>query len=860
MPTEILEFTRSALSQLNIELDSENTISGTQLRELLDVMERLAGGDDVQSQFNYLVERWREEGRIGLREIYRTSVIETPPAPINPDNEIFYRSIIKFDNMFYQKIHEFDPKFHTSVIIYSLIRNSVLLDPRQIKHIYEHGFIEGLVRHNDVYWYRLSNDTIWIPDDYTLSLIFYFRDNLNLKKSKSWFSCLNNFLKTYDNNFSTVNQKQFLSAMIGFHKTQMPAAMVNVQTDRSKNRFFTEKILLRSLSGKIDNQRFINESDFKSNISRKQARSKISAEISNIIKNLNDQEDLLVEILKSPNSLSYAAISVIRCVYYYAKNSTRFGKKIKASGLLRIYNDLIGRFQMQFSNNNPEEFSDEDLISELLDMINQVPVESQPNLRESIEKYLWFLHRCQNRKLLQLNFKSNLSASVKRPTMLLPHEYRRLYDELSKNMVSEISLERRNFVKNMLLLLIIGYRLGLRRGEIENLLVSDFHLTRFMVVIVQPHQNHQLKTAYSPRQVAISGRFSDDELSFLKNYIRTRINNADISNKKLLASDYDRSESTYCDNLFEVLTRMLQGVTNDSKMRFHSLRHSFASRNFYMMMFMNNLNRNINNDYLSIDSEEFDRFDQYLRRVRPDDFGTRQFNVLHQLASEMGHSSPETTLKTYIHTLDIISNEYRDRNLSRFTAKTFSLLLDRNVEAIYKHCRSRNISYDDGLIAVSSVRRIMHNRMKNLVENISVDHWLDVSEYSPEKLYSKDDNYFNDLVKCFKSLKDNEITSKQFYYLYPIFKIIPKSLKRDKNILNIIINQWARDDKFVMQLIIENFLNLPNMAREEFAYRWSLISGQAQNDVFVNKPDFYNHRQNSAWNFIMKLRINADAD
>ena len=70
MPTEILEFTRSALSQLNIELDSENSISGTQLRELLDVMERLAGGDDVQSQFNYLVERWREEGRIGLREIF----------------------------------------------------------------------------------------------------------------------------------------------------------------------------------------------------------------------------------------------------------------------------------------------------------------------------------------------------------------------------------------------------------------------------------------------------------------------------------------------------------------------------------------------------------------------------------------------------------------------------------------------------------------------------------------------------------------------------------------------------------------------------------------------------------------------
>ena len=121
MPTEILEFTRSALSQLNIELDSENSISGTQLRELLDVMERLAGGDDVQSQFNYLVERWREEGRIGLREIYRTSVIQTPPAPINPDNEIFYRSIIKFDNVFYQKIHEFDPKFHMSAIIYSCL-------------------------------------------------------------------------------------------------------------------------------------------------------------------------------------------------------------------------------------------------------------------------------------------------------------------------------------------------------------------------------------------------------------------------------------------------------------------------------------------------------------------------------------------------------------------------------------------------------------------------------------------------------------------------------------------------------------------------------------------------------------------
>jgi integrase len=860
MPTEILEFTRSALSQLNIELDSENSISGTQLRELLDVMERLAGGDDVQSQFNYLVERWREEGRIGLREIYRTSVIQTPPAPINPDNEIVYRSIIKFDNVFYNKIHEFDQKFHTSVIIYSLIRNSVLLDPRQIKHIYKNGFIEGLLRHNDVYWYQLSNDTIWIPDDFTLSLIFYFRESLVLEKSKYWFSCLKEFLRNYDKNFSTVNQKQFLSAMVGFHKTQMPAAMVNVQTDRSKNRFFTEKILLRSLSGKIDYQKFINESDFKSNISRKQARSDIFAEVSKIIANLNEHEDLLVELSKLNDSLSYAALSVTRCVYYYAKNSTRFGKKIKKSGLLRIYNDLIGRFQLQFFNDNPEELSDEGLIFDLLGMISSAPIESQSNLRESVEKYLWYLHRCQNRKLLKINYKSSSFFRVMSPIILLPHEYRKLYDELSKNMVSEISLERRNFVKNMLLLLIIGYRLGLRRGEIENLLVSDFDLTRFMVVIVQPHQNHQLKTAHSPRQVAITGRFSDDEVNFLKNHIGCRSKNTAISNHKLIFSGDDRAESTYYDNLFHVLTRMLQGITNDSNMRFHSLRHSFASRNFYMMMFMNNLNRNINNDYLSIDLDEFDRFNQYLSRVRPSGIGTRQFNVLHQLASEMGHSSPETTLKTYIHTLDIISNEYRDRNLPRFTAKTFSLLLDRNVEAIYKHCRSRNISYDDGLIAVSSVRRIMHNRMKNLLENISVDHWLDVSEYSPEKLYSKDDNYFNDLVKCFKSLKNNEITSKQFYYLYPIFKIIPKSLKRDKNILNIIINQWSRNDKEKIKLMIESFLNLPNMAREKFAYRWSLISRQAPNDIFVKKPDFYNHRQNSAWDFIMKLHIRADVE
>ncbi|MDF1761835.1 MAG: site-specific integrase [Oleibacter sp.] len=860
MPTEILEFTKFALSQLNINLDSEDSISGIQLRDLLDILERLAGGDDVQSQFNYLVERWREEGRVGLREIYRTSVIQTPPAPINPDNEIVYRSIIKFDNVFYQKIHDIDPKFHTSVIIYSLIRNSVLLDPRQIKHIYKNGFIEGLLRHNDVYWYRLSNDTIWIPDDLTLSFIFYFRESLVVEKSKSWFSCLKEFLKTYDNNFSTVDQKQFLSAMVGFHKTKMPAAMVNVQIDRSKNRFFTEKILLRSLSGKIDNQKFINESDFKSNISRKQARSKISAEISNIVKNLNDHEDLFIEISSLNHSLSYAELSVIRCVYYYAKNSTQFGTKKRKSGILRVYNDLITRFQIQFSSDNPEEFSDEELISELLDMINESPVESQPNLRESIEKYLWFLHRCQNRKLLKLDFKLNSSSSVKRPTILLPHEYRKLYDELSKNMVSEISLERRNFVKNMLLLLIIGYRLGLRRGEIENLLVSDFHLTRFMVVIVQPHQNHQLKTAYSPRQVAISGRFSDDELNFMKNYIRTRLNNTDISNKKLLASDDDRAESTYCDNLFVVLSRMLQAVTNDSKMRFHSLRHSFASRNFYMIMCMNNLDRNINNDYFRIDSEEFDRFDQYLRRVRPDDAGTRQFNVLHQLAAEMGHSSPETTLKTYVHTLDIISNEFRDRNLPRFTAKTFSLLLDRNIEAIYKHCRNRGISFDDGLFAFSSVRGVIHNRMKKIVKHISVDHWLDVSEYSPEKIYSKDDNYFNDLVKFLQSLKNNEITIKQFYYLYPNFRIIPKSLKKDSNLLNIVINQWSRDDKSVMQLMIENFLNLPNKRREEFSYRWSLISHQAPNDVFVKKPDFYSNRQSRAWNFIKKLQISTDVE
>lgn len=203
------------------------------------------------------------------------------------------------------------------------------------------------------------------------------------------------------------------------------------------------------------------------------------------------------------------------------------------------------------------------------------------------------------------------------------------------------------------LILILCYRAGLRVGEACYLKINDLD-TKNWILHVRSYYFHKLKTGPSNRRISINLLLSDNEKDLLQKQIE-RVKNHHLGLTDLwLFSDKTNSQCVM--NITPNLTRVreiIRLISGDSSLKLHHARHSFAN---YLLMIMhptyysNNIAQELkqwsrSND-LQLCNEQFRR--QFLDKVE------NSKSVLHAVAMAMGHVNPQTTLKHYVHCLDII--------------------------------------------------------------------------------------------------------------------------------------------------------------------------------------------------------------
>lgn len=208
------------------------------------------------------------------------------------------------------------------------------------------------------------------------------------------------------------------------------------------------------------------------------------------------------------------------------------------------------------------------------------------------------------------------------------------------------------------LLLTLSYRCGLRRMEVLKLELNDLLMRDPSALLVRPTESRRLKTKSSTRKLPLYALLDTLELERLQTWFAKR--KADEKknpySKYLFSAPRRGFQFVPQDTLFRMLHEVMRDVTGDHTLRFHHLRHTFASRSFITLMAssLSPTNR------LAIDLPGsvpiFQEGNSFRLRLYGNQHVTRR--DIWAVSSLLGHSGPDISLEHYIHLMDLALAEH----------------------------------------------------------------------------------------------------------------------------------------------------------------------------------------------------------
>ncbi|KRS21581.1 hypothetical protein AAY72_07870 [Alishewanella sp. WH16-1] len=248
--------------------------------------------------------------------------------------------------------------------------------------------------------------------------------------------------------------------------------------------------------------------------------------------------------------------------------------------------------------------------------------------------------------------------------ILMPWEYRHACDFLLHTTPQQSGLSLLQ-AQALMVLLMLGFRCGMRRREAHFLRLQDIEiphtantnkLSEFATIYITPHEQRTLKTISAERRIPIGLLLTEAESAVFADYLQARQTlGCEHSNYLFYFGEEaplgEIGRPLASDSiLFEPLTTLLQRVTGDPSFRFHHLRHSFATWMLWSWQQKPNEHQRLPIATL-VDITELTHLTKAKNTLLhlSDNQPTRK--VLHTISAMIGHSAPSMTLFHYIHSV-----------------------------------------------------------------------------------------------------------------------------------------------------------------------------------------------------------------
>lgn len=205
----------------------------------------------------------------------------------------------------------------------------------------------------------------------------------------------------------------------------------------------------------------------------------------------------------------------------------------------------------------------------------------------------------------------------------------------------------------------LSYRGGLRPSEVVRLLISDVLIEPLQLTYIRNNRFGTTKTVNGVRQVPFYDRLTAQEAELYQYWHQER--RKEYGHDRL-APFFSRrlrdQEIVIRRTVVNRINQALRLATGDSAISFRNLRHSFAT--LFTLCSLQPENRFMQPD---IPSAWSGCQQEVGKAMTQQVFGQRHSTrkLLYQLATFMGHGSPEVTIQNYIHCIDILTATYRPK-------------------------------------------------------------------------------------------------------------------------------------------------------------------------------------------------------
>ena len=841
------DLAEEVLSDSGVDLNANDHIESHVFLLIIEKLRARVGAEMVDATLDEIIKYFFDTERTSQDDLSRIAKIARPAAPVTPENLAGYQELLKFDKIFINLIKSAQADDFIGLITYSAIRYGLLLDDNLICSWCDQNWLTNLRRVNDEYWFVLNKPKqkigmVWTPDNFTLALISKFHDRF--KKNNKWFFNIKKLLDKHMDSSGLNTKNKFLSAMKALLHNYYPGFIIESLSNRKNNRGLSEIGHIRRITRLVPPNAKVKKRNC-SKKSRKNSKGKSLRIITDSLKVVSSSDEFLEKIKHV--EFSPVVKLIIDCSVFYANNETEAGTKLKISAIYRIINDLTDRFTGEFKDQDLQFLPDEELLDRFKQVILNSKEHSKFNIQKSINYFLWFLHNYQNRPRFSINIVIS-RKSEPHPVMIFPWEYSHVHKVLKNELRMELSDDKKILINFARMALILGYRLGLRRGEIQNIRLCDFHMNGFPMLVVTPYEDKTQKSIHSNRNIAIGGRFSSDEMIFLNEFLEWRRKNSKSNEDLFLDWDSEFSIVTNRNKIFLYLSTAFRMITSDPICAFHTLRHSFASNNMFYLQLRNDESI-IENNFLGLDVEQINEFKNYYDRVKTLSGGTRVFNPLHQLSMELGHASPETTLRNYVHSIDLILSNYQSRLSPELSTLGLADLFDVDRTSIQKKFKSNS---DDHLRPSIIYRDFTHKKLKKLVESVDIDSWRSVEDSYHCLNLTKPLHGFDGFLNDLKKFDCKKITLRQLLMRYPELRKIRKDFLLDKALYDFLVKHNLIKSKDLLDSMIENLSKLADYDQRCRYKRWCTLRRHAENITLENNAKIKNTRGGQALVYLIK--------
>ena len=210
------------------------------------------------------------------------------------------------------------------------------------------------------------------------------------------------------------------------------------------------------------------------------------------------------------------------------------------------------------------------------------------------------------------------------------------------------------------LLLILGFRCGLRRLEALHLRIEDIRPGPRAEIWIRPNAMRRLKSRNAVRRIPIFALMDDTEVKELMCWREERMNQIAPHSEGYLFCAPHHALDPMPQTILEDVNKILQHATGDPSMHYHQLRHSFASWTWLRLMLadMDPLpdlfpELSLTKAWLAESSALRDNLYSHVGPTRKHTYFVAQL---------LGHGNPATSMEHYIHFADRLLAAYLARS------------------------------------------------------------------------------------------------------------------------------------------------------------------------------------------------------